>query len=140
MLILLSSLLLFLLTAGPILAQDEEYEPIDSSMCADCHEASSHGSAFADEISHSVHDGLECLDCHAVFHPGIVADWQAAKAALAEAKALRKYWYGDCYALAANVTAARKRVGAAHHEQGAVGNIIIGGFSVTVFQCYSVIL
>jgi cytochrome b subunit of formate dehydrogenase len=46
------------------MAQDEEYEPIDSSACADCHEASRHGSAFADDISHSVHDGLECLDCH----------------------------------------------------------------------------
>jgi cytochrome b subunit of formate dehydrogenase len=46
------------------LAQDEEYELIDSSFCADCHEASRHGSAFADDITHSAHDGLDCLDCH----------------------------------------------------------------------------
>jgi len=43
---------------------EEEYEPIDSSACADCHEASAHGSAFSDDLAHSVHDGLECLDCH----------------------------------------------------------------------------
>lgn len=46
------------------LAQDEEYESIDSSVCADCHEASSQRSTLADDIAHSVHDGLECLDCH----------------------------------------------------------------------------
>ncbi len=45
-------------------SQDESYEPIDSSMCADCHEAGATGSALADEISHSAHEGLECLDCH----------------------------------------------------------------------------
>jgi cytochrome b subunit of formate dehydrogenase len=50
------------------LAQDvadaEEYEPIDASMCADCHEESSQGTAFAEDLSHSIHEGLECLDCH----------------------------------------------------------------------------
>ena len=52
--------------AGPglLAAQDDEYEFIDSSACADCHEASRHGSAFADDITHSAHEGLECLDCH----------------------------------------------------------------------------
>jgi len=49
---------------GDAAAQEEEYEPIDSTVCADCHEASRHGSAFAEEVSHSVHDGVECLDCH----------------------------------------------------------------------------
>jgi len=52
-------------SAGFIIAQDaEEYEPIDSSVCADCHEASTHGTIFSDDITHSAHDGLECLDCH----------------------------------------------------------------------------
>ena len=46
-------------------AVDEEvYETIDSTACADCHEASAHGSAFADDLAHSAHEGLECLDCH----------------------------------------------------------------------------
>ena len=50
---------------SPILAaQDEDYEPIDSSMCADCHEESSHGTAYADDLEHSIHAGFECLDCH----------------------------------------------------------------------------
>ena len=51
-----------------VLAQDElsedEYEPIDSTACADCHEASTHGSGYETEISHSVHEGVECLDYH----------------------------------------------------------------------------
>ena len=51
-------------TGIPAWAQEDEYEPIDSSFCADCHEASRRGSAFADDITHSVHDGLDCLDCH----------------------------------------------------------------------------
>lgn len=42
-----------------------EYEPIDSSACADCHEAGAAGTTLADEIEHSAHEGLECLDCHA---------------------------------------------------------------------------
>ena len=50
---------------GMAAAQEDEYETIDSSSCADCHEASRQGSAFADDITHSVHDGLDCLDCHA---------------------------------------------------------------------------
>ncbi len=53
------------ISAGLVPAQEEEeFEPIDSSMCADCHEASIHGSVFAEDLSHSVHDGLDCLDCH----------------------------------------------------------------------------
>ena len=39
-----------LMAAGNAVAQVEEFEPIDSSVCADCHEASRHGSAFADDI------------------------------------------------------------------------------------------
>jgi hydroxylamine dehydrogenase len=34
--------------------------------------------AFAQEIP--ISDATqECLDCHAVFHPGIVADWQSSR-------------------------------------------------------------
>ena len=50
--------------AGTLGAQDEEFEPIDSSACAECHEASTYGSVFAEDIAHSAHDGLDCLDCH----------------------------------------------------------------------------
>lgn len=57
-----------LLVAGtlpPLLAQDdEEVEEIDSTMCADCHAESAHGTPFADDIEHSTHAGFECLDCH----------------------------------------------------------------------------
>ena len=56
---------LLILGAGLGFAQeDDEYEPINSSACAGCHEASAHGSAFADDLSHSAHIDLECLDCH----------------------------------------------------------------------------
>ncbi len=55
----------FVTTAGFAGAQEvEEYEPIDSSICGDCHEASDHGSSFQINLEHSVHDGLDCLDCH----------------------------------------------------------------------------
>ena len=42
----------------------EEYEPIDSSVCGDCHEASDRGSTFEINLEHSVHAGFDCLDCH----------------------------------------------------------------------------
>lgn len=45
-------------------AQEEEYENIDSGTCVECHEKSEHDTVIADDISHSAHDGLECLDCH----------------------------------------------------------------------------
>jgi len=60
-------ILAFFLGAGLTLAQEveeEEYETIGSGVCASCHEASAHGSVFADDLSHSAHVGLECLDCH----------------------------------------------------------------------------
>ena len=43
---------------------DEDYENIDSQTCIECHEESEHNTVIADDISHSIHDGLECLDCH----------------------------------------------------------------------------
>jgi cytochrome b subunit of formate dehydrogenase len=48
------------------LAQEEpeEFEAIDNSACADCHEQSVHGTVFSEDLEHSVHVGLECLDCH----------------------------------------------------------------------------
>lgn len=42
----------------------DEPEEIDSSMCADCHDSSAHGTPFAEEVEHSAHDGMACLDCH----------------------------------------------------------------------------
>jgi cytochrome b subunit of formate dehydrogenase len=59
--------LAFLLAASGARAQDdlqEDLEKIDSSACADCHEESTHGSPFAEDLAHSIHDGLDCLDCH----------------------------------------------------------------------------
>ncbi len=53
-----------LVAAGTAVAQEEEYEPIDSSACAKCHEASRDDSVFSDDIMHSAHDGLACLACH----------------------------------------------------------------------------
>ncbi len=50
--------------AGGVLAQEQEYEPITGDDCASCHEASGHGTVFADDLRHSVHEGLGCLDCH----------------------------------------------------------------------------
>ena len=49
----------------PAWAQAEKPEKIDSSACASCHETSSRKTKIADDISHSIHDGLACLDCHA---------------------------------------------------------------------------
>jgi hypothetical protein len=49
------------------MAQVEEvgkFEPIDSSVFTDCHEESAHGTDFNTDLQHSVHDGMECLDCH----------------------------------------------------------------------------
>jgi cytochrome b subunit of formate dehydrogenase len=61
----------FLLTACAFvfsfaLAQesDEDYEKIDSSACIECHEESVQDTIITDDLSHSIHEGLECLDCH----------------------------------------------------------------------------
>lgn len=50
--------------AGFAPAQDAEYEPITGDDCASCHEASSHGTVYADDLQHSAHEGFGCLDCH----------------------------------------------------------------------------
>jgi cytochrome b subunit of formate dehydrogenase len=48
-----------------IAQEEEEYEEISSEDCVTCHETSKHDSDIEDDISHSIHEGLECLDCHA---------------------------------------------------------------------------
>ena len=48
---------------GTILPQDD-YDEIDSDSCVDCHELSKHNSNFVNDIEHSVHEDLECQDCH----------------------------------------------------------------------------
>ncbi len=45
-------------------AQQEEYEPITSADCITCHEKSKHDTDFNEDLSHSAHDGFDCLDCH----------------------------------------------------------------------------
>ena len=44
--------------------KQEEYEPIGSEDCVTCHDTSKHDTKIEDDISHSIHGGLECLDCH----------------------------------------------------------------------------
>jgi len=44
--------------------QEEEYEEISKEDCITCHEVSKHDTKFEDDIFHSIHEGLECLDCH----------------------------------------------------------------------------
>lgn len=43
---------------------EEDYENIDSQACIECHEESEHDTVIAEDISHSAHDGLDCMDCH----------------------------------------------------------------------------
>jgi cytochrome b subunit of formate dehydrogenase len=55
------------LLAGPAARaqQAEKPEKIDSTACVSCHELSSHKTKIADDVSHSIHKDLACLDCHA---------------------------------------------------------------------------
>lgn len=60
------SALMFLLAlalAIPALAQDEA-EPLDSESCVDCHETSNHDTDISEDLKHSIHEDLKCLDCH----------------------------------------------------------------------------
>ncbi|MFW6160347.1 MAG: cytochrome b/b6 domain-containing protein, partial [Acidobacteriota bacterium] len=43
---------------------DQDYEKITSDDCSGCHEKSKHGTDFTQDLSHSIHEGFECLDCH----------------------------------------------------------------------------
>jgi len=48
-----------------IAGQDtDEAEPIDSDSCIGCHETSKHDTDIEEDLSHSIHEDLECLDCH----------------------------------------------------------------------------
>jgi cytochrome b subunit of formate dehydrogenase len=44
--------------------KEEEYEKIDSSACLDCHEMGKHDTLIEEDLSHSIHEGFACLDCH----------------------------------------------------------------------------
>jgi cytochrome b subunit of formate dehydrogenase len=68
---LAGALVTALVAPGPALCQDgEEYEEIGSGDCITCHEESDHGTRIGDDLSHSIHEGLECQDCH---HDKLVA-------------------------------------------------------------------
>ncbi|MEE9167301.1 MAG: cytochrome b/b6 domain-containing protein [Candidatus Neomarinimicrobiota bacterium] len=43
---------------------EEEYEPIDEGSCVECHETGAHETVIAEDISHSSHEDIGCLDCH----------------------------------------------------------------------------
>lgn len=52
------------LCGPPVWAQAEKPEKIDSTVCVSCHEDSSRKTKIADDLSHSIHEGLVCLNCH----------------------------------------------------------------------------
>ena len=64
----LSKFLLMLsvsLTLVSVSGQDEDgVETITGDECATCHEESAHGTAFAEDLEHSSHQGFDCLLCH----------------------------------------------------------------------------
>lgn len=43
---------------------EEDYENIGNDACIECHDKSDHDTMIAEDLSHSIHEGLECLDCH----------------------------------------------------------------------------
>jgi len=45
-------------------SQTQDYEPIDSDMCQECHEQSVHETIITEDLSHSIHEGFVCLNCH----------------------------------------------------------------------------
>ena len=59
-LLFLFSLLLF----NRAIAQNGEVEKITSKDCLTCHETGKHDTAIDQDLSHSIHKDLECLDCH----------------------------------------------------------------------------
>ncbi len=60
----LAAALLCLLAPAVYSQADEEHEEIDSGSCSGCHEEAIASATGATALSHSVHAGLECLDCH----------------------------------------------------------------------------
>ncbi|MBT5784703.1 MAG: hypothetical protein HOI12_00405, partial [Candidatus Marinimicrobia bacterium] len=57
-------ILLALLLVIPALGQDDEFESIDSDQCIDCHDTSEMETIIQDDLDNSIHEGIECLDCH----------------------------------------------------------------------------
>jgi cytochrome b subunit of formate dehydrogenase/nitrate/TMAO reductase-like tetraheme cytochrome c subunit len=43
---------------------EEDYETIGNEACIECHDRSDHDTVIAEDLSHSIHDGVDCLDCH----------------------------------------------------------------------------
>ena len=62
----LAAILLFIMTPTLVWA-DEDFEELDSDQCVDCHDESEMGSIFQDDLDNSIHEGIECLDCH-IYH------------------------------------------------------------------------
>jgi cytochrome b subunit of formate dehydrogenase len=63
---LLAVYVILLLLLGLVYGQKEEdYESITSDDCTMCHEKSKHETDFREDLSASIHDGFDCLDCHA---------------------------------------------------------------------------
>ncbi len=52
-----------IMLVGLLVAQDD-VEYIDSAACGNCHEESAHNTLITDDLNHSTHADLECLDCH----------------------------------------------------------------------------
>jgi len=49
----------------PAFAQAEgEFDQISSQDCETCHQEGPEGTSYAEDLSHSSHSFLECLDCH----------------------------------------------------------------------------
>ena len=70
----------FILLMSFVLFAQDDYDYIDEDSCVDCHEESAFGTDIESDISHSIHDGLGCLDCHVdknVMHDdGEVSDFE----------------------------------------------------------------
>jgi hypothetical protein len=49
---------------SPLGARVQDVEKIGSDACVSCHEESDHKTKIADDLSHSIHKDLGCLDCH----------------------------------------------------------------------------
>lgn len=54
----------FLFFPISVRGQEEDYEQIGNDSCVECHETGKDETLIADDITHSSHDGLDCLDCH----------------------------------------------------------------------------
>jgi len=58
--------LMLALLPGTVPAQESEgeYEEVGSEDCVGCHETSKHETEFTEDLAHSSHRDLACLDCH----------------------------------------------------------------------------